>query len=330
MQPRGLVPRAWRHVAGGRMDAEAVRTLGEVRRALVEDGGHLRGELEQVQSLVSSAIQKAQASFYALADRVARQRTLVSALVDAQSAAQAAPTIGAFIGTVRALLAEMTDALVTSGTEAREGARRMEHTAHSLERVFLHLHEIGALADQTNMLAINAAIEAARAGPYGLGFAVVAREVRALSVSSRALNEKVVDEVTTGRSLLEALSVSVRAVADSAGRTGKDATLHAETALSSLAALDAKMRAVVRDLAVVATETTELAAEAVCALQFEDMVTQLLACTRRRLDRLDYVATCLDGDPDRAATLIAAKYASANVDSPVMQATVAEGTVELF
>lgn len=112
-------------------------------------------------------------------------------------------------------------AIDTVTEEITDSTQRVETLAAQIHDITKVLDVIRGIAEQTNLLALNAAIEAARAGEQGRGFAVVADEVRALAHRT---------QTSTGE--IEAMISRVRSGADDAVQAmGKSQTLVRNTQL---------------------------------------------------------------------------------------------------
>ncbi|MFJ4143162.1 methyl-accepting chemotaxis protein [Pseudomonas sp. NPDC089734] len=103
---------------------------------------------------------------------------------------------------------EVLNRLTQSMQEATKGIEALDSQSQVIGAI---VKTIGSIAEQTNLLALNAAIEAARAGEQGRGFAVVADEVRQLASRTTKATEEIVSVVKENQSLASgAVGVIVR------------------------------------------------------------------------------------------------------------------------
>jgi methyl-accepting chemotaxis protein len=139
-------------------------------------------------------------------------------------------------------------------------AQRVQETAKTVENLGARSDQIGAIigtiediADQTNLLALNAAIEAARAGEQGRGFAVVADEVRALAERTTKATKEIGDMI---KSIQQETKAAVHAMEEGVHEVEKG-TEEAEKSGRALAEILDQITSVNNQVAQIATAAEE-------------------------------------------------------------------------
>ena len=141
----------------------------------------------------------------------------------------------------------------TIADSVRETAKKVDELGKSSDQIGRIVGVIDDIADQTNLLALNAAIEAARAGEQGRGFAVVADEVRKLAERTTSATKEIAQMI---KNIQDETRVAVGAMdaGTKQAEEGVQSTAQAGTALKEIIQMAEKVGEMIMHIATAATE----------------------------------------------------------------------------
>ena len=219
----------------------AVGHVAEQSRQMDQAMAQQRQETEQVAAAInqmSSAAQEVAGS---------AQNASVAALASDRQSRQARSVVDASVARIQVLTADLGHSGVS-----------LQGLQTDVAAIVTVLDVIRAIAEQTNLLALNAAIEAARAGEAGRGFAVVADEVRALASRTQGSTAEIHGMVER----LKRATGSVVGAMEQSSRAGQGASVQADQAgqaLGEIVELIATINAMNAHIASAAEEQTAVA-----------------------------------------------------------------------
>lgn len=306
----------------------------------------IRKEVQQVNGLLEDAIEKLNQNFTALEAGTRAQRDLIGDITSDSSVgeegADESIDFERFAMETEKLMAELVGNIVHTSKHSMRLVEQLEDVTDLVKNILRDVGGVDSIAEQTKVLAINATIEAARAGTAGRGFAVVAAEVRQLSNHSKAFGMGIVKHVQEIREAIERAEKSTNDLASKDMNFVLQAKRETETMMKGLSALHQKMIEGVDSVSTISAQITNNVGSAITALQFEDLVRQLLDGVLLRMEKIEAIVSgeevCIIEKPDvytekqiendSYQTVSATTEQASN--TKVAQENVGAGDIELF
>ncbi|BCY18700.1 hypothetical protein hrd7_25490 [Leptolinea sp. HRD-7] len=224
----------------GQATSQIATTIQQVARGTsqqTEAATHSAASVEQLRRAIENVSRGAQAQAEAVSKMAALTGSLSSSIQQVAGNANAVSVESNNAATAAregsTTVADTIEGMETIREKVGFSAKKVQEMGNRSDQIGAIVETIDDIASQTNLLALNAAIEAARAGEHGKGFAVVADEVRKLAERSSAATKEIGSLI---RGIQETVAEAVTAMNESAAEveTGTERASKAGTALENI------------------------------------------------------------------------------------------------